>query len=260
MRYKNFLSVISAISISFSAVSMNLCAEAADIADESVQINPVCEHINQADINRTLYISIPKDADAKVDIVYNSPEFNNHEYYSTALPAGGIYSFDIEGRDTTEDDYRDYTLTVTLTGGKYNLTSDIYTHKFNVPDGNDNPDSYSTVIYDFTVDDVVSENSFTVTKDDENEKKIAVHLNAVAIGDVNMDNSVNASDASLILTEYALISTGNTATFTLKQKDAADVNGDKEINAIDASLVLAYYAHTSTGGTLSIEDFIANKS
>ena len=99
-----------------------------------------------------------------------------------------------------------------------------------------------------------------LTKDDENEKEIAVHLNAVAIGDVNMDNSVNASDASLILTEYALISTGNTATFTLKQNDAADVNGDKEINAIDASLVLAYYAHTSTGGTLSIEDFIANKS
>ncbi|MBR6647356.1 MAG: glycoside hydrolase family 3, partial [Clostridia bacterium] len=55
-------------------------------------------------------------------------------------------------------------------------------------------------------------------------------------------------------------STGNTATFTLKQNDAADINGDKEINAIDASLVLAYYAHTSTGGTLSIEDFIANKS
>ncbi len=216
--------------------------------DTSVQVEPVCEHINKADINGKLYISIPEDVTAKVDIVYNSPEYDKHEYYSNTISGGKTYSFAIEGRDTTAYDYRDYTLTVSLTGGKYNITSDNYSHAFNVPDGNDNPDSFRIVKYDFTVDDEISDDSFTVVKDEENEKEIVVHLNSVMLGDVNGDESIDASDASLILTEYALVSTGGTTTFDSRQAAAADVNKDKLINSSDASKVLGYYAEISTGG------------
>ncbi len=217
-------------------------------ADTSVQVEPVCEHINKADINGKLYISIPEDVTAKVDIVYNSPEYDSHEYYNNTLSGGKTYSFVIEGRDTTADDYRNYTLTVSLTGGKFNLTSDIYSHTFNVPDGNDNPDSFRVLEYNFTVDDEISDDSFTIVKDEENEKEIAVHFNSVVLGDVNGDNTVDASDASLILTEYALTSTGGKATFDSRQNAAADVNKDKLINSSDASKVLGYYAEISTGG------------
>lgn len=217
-------------------------------ADTSVKVQPVCEHVINADINGKLYISIPEDVTAKVDIVYASPEYDSHEYYNSTLSGGKTYSFAIEGRDTTDDDYRDYTLTVSLTGGKFNLTSDSYTHTFNVPDGNDNPDSFRTVKYNFTVDDMISDDSFTIVKDEENEKEIAVHFNSVVLGDVNGDNSVDASDASLILTEYAMTSTGASATFDARQRAAADVNKDKLVNSSDASKVLGYYAEISTGG------------
>lgn len=67
------------------------------------------------------------------------------------------------------------------------------------------------------------------------------------LGDVNEDDSVDSSDASLVLAEYALIQTGGKPTFTEKQRLAADVNKDNAIDAADASKILAYYAMVSTG-------------
>lgn len=81
----------------------------------------------------------------------------------------------------------------------------------------------------------------------------------ISIGDIDSNKSINANDASMILAEYAIISTSGKPKFTAKQMKAADVNSDGEVNAIDASLVLAYYAHISTGGTGSLADFIASK-
>ena len=75
-------------------------------------------------------------------------------------------------------------------------------------------------------------------------------------GDVNTDGYINAFDASLILAEYAALSTSGTPQFTAEQMKVADINDDGSINALDASLVLAYYAHTSTGGKDSLKDFI----
>ncbi|MDD7185058.1 MAG: dockerin type I domain-containing protein, partial [Oscillospiraceae bacterium] len=66
-------------------------------------------------------------------------------------------------------------------------------------------------------------------------------------GDVNGDGFVNASDASDILAEYALISSGEPATFSDIQKISADFNNDGLINSSDASEVLAYYAEISSG-------------
>lgn len=217
-------------------------------ADNVVIVKPVCEHIIKSDINGELHISVPKDATAKVDVVYESPEYDKHEYYNTTLNGGMTYSLAIEGRDTTEDDYRNYTVSVSLTGGKYNMTSDVYSDKFNILDKNDNPDSYRIIKYNFTVDDKISKESFTVTKNEENEKEIVVHLNSVMLGDVNEDSTIDSIDATAILVEYANTSTGNKPTFTSSQIIAADVNKDGFVNSTDASKILAYYAESATGG------------
>ena len=71
----------------------------------------------------------------------------------------------------------------------------------------------------------------------------------VPLGDVNFDGAVNSVDASLVLAEYAAISTNGTLKFDEKANKAADVNKDEVIDSSDASLVLAYYAYTSIGGT-----------
>jgi hypothetical protein len=78
------------------------------------------------------------------------------------------------------------------------------------------------------------------------------------LGDVNLDEAIDAIDASIILAEYARIATGATPNFTADQIKAADVNKDGAINSSDASIVLAYYSHISTGGKLTIEEYIAD--
>lgn len=80
---------------------------------------------------------------------------------------------------------------------------------------------------------------------------------ASKLGDVNGDGSVNAKDASSILVEYALLSTGESPSFSAAQKQAADVNADGKTDAKDASTILSYYAYLSTGGTKSLEEYLA---
>ncbi len=76
------------------------------------------------------------------------------------------------------------------------------------------------------------------------------------LGDVNGDGMVDSSDASLVLTEYSLLSTGKNGNFSESVKKLADLNKDEITDSSDASLILAYYAHVSTGGTDSIEVFL----
>lgn len=76
-----------------------------------------------------------------------------------------------------------------------------------------------------------------------------------ALGDVDNNKTINAIDASYILTDYAKTSTNQKSDFTETQKLAADVNKDKKINAVDASYVLTYYAYYSTGGRKSLEEY-----
>jgi len=80
------------------------------------------------------------------------------------------------------------------------------------------------------------------------------------LGDVDNDGMINAVDATLILTEYALLSTGDTGTFTDTQKKSADIDSDRMINAVDATFVLSYYAYLSTGGSDKIENWLAESS
>ncbi len=67
-------------------------------------------------------------------------------------------------------------------------------------------------------------------------------------GDSNGDDVVDSSDASAVLGEYSLISTGSLATFTKKQHIMCDVNGDGILDSSDASEILEIYAEISTKG------------
>ena len=68
----------------------------------------------------------------------------------------------------------------------------------------------------------------------------------INLGDVNNDSLINAVDASIVLTYYAMMSTNQKGDFNDTQKKAADVDKNGDINAVDASYILSYYAYTST--------------
>lgn len=80
-----------------------------------------------------------------------------------------------------------------------------------------------------------------------------------SLGDVNNDKSVDASDASVILAEYALIATGKNSSFSEEQKKSADIDNNGFIDSADAALVLSYYAYFSTGGKLNMAAFLAEQ-
>ncbi len=68
-------------------------------------------------------------------------------------------------------------------------------------------------------------------------------------GDVNGDGSVDSSDATNILKEYAALSTGGQSGFSGEQTARADIDKSGTVDSSDASRVLEYYAYISTGGT-----------
>lgn len=80
---------------------------------------------------------------------------------------------------------------------------------------------------------------------------------SIALGDPSGDSKVDSKDATFILSEYSLLSTGGTSSLTPEQKEAADVKKDGKIDSKDATIVLSYYSYLSTGGKSIITDFIA---
>lgn len=75
-------------------------------------------------------------------------------------------------------------------------------------------------------------------------------------GDVNLDEKIDASDASEILMAYSAYSIGEKPALTDVQLKIADINGDGSVDASDATLVLVYYTYLSTGGKDSFIDFL----
>src|SRR4051794_7041337 len=59
-------------------------------------------------------------------------------------------------------------------------------------------------------------------------------------GDLNNDNTVNASDLSLLLTNF-----GTT-------NSAADINGDGHVNVLDMSILLAHYGQSVSTSPLPL--------
>ena len=82
------------------------------------------------------------------------------------------------------------------------------------------------------------------------------------LGDVNSDGLIDAVDASMVLAEYAKLSTKATGSFTTIKQITADVNRNGIIDAVDASNILAYYAYISTekDAPVTMEKFIADRS
>ncbi|HEZ7989214.1 MAG TPA: hypothetical protein RWN64_09135 [Ruminococcus sp.] len=59
------------------------------------------------------------------------------------------------------------------------------------------------------------------------------------------------------MTIYALRSTnGDISAYTDEQLTAADVDENRTVDAIDASFILSFYAYVSTGGKLSFTDYV----
>lgn len=243
------LAAMTAAAVMTSTAAMQLSSFA---ADEAAEQTPVFGYFNKNDVNGRVLIQLPEGATAVAEITFDSPEGLAEPYYNSELAENGTYSFPIEGRDNTPDDYRSYNLIVTVTGGEYGVTSSPYLDTFTVPDGNDNPDSFTELSYVFTIDDAESDNEWDVYTDaDTGIKTIALHLDAIMKGDIDGNRKVDSSDASSVLAEYASLSTVGISTFNGRQKKAADVNNDNMINSADASSILAYYAAVSTGGNPS---------
>ncbi len=67
-------------------------------------------------------------------------------------------------------------------------------------------------------------------------------------GDVNGDDQVTISDATLVLTMYAKYAAGlSIDEYTESQKKTADVNGDGIVDISDATSILTYYAQNAAG-------------
>ncbi|MDE6776117.1 MAG: hypothetical protein K2J37_07495 [Ruminococcus sp.] len=244
MKFNKVIAVFSALILSsVNAGAVVSYAEGQDFA-------PVYEFFNENDVNGSIVISVPENSTAAVSITFDSLEVDDEPYYVDTLESG-TYSFDIEGYDNTEEDYRIYTVSVELSGGKYNSSSKPYTDEFTIPDGNDTPDSFREIKYEFTIDDKQSLNDWDVENETESGKNISVHLDYIMIGDVDGSGKVDASDASFVLMEYSLLSTGGVSSWTEKKKLCGDVNGDSKIDATDASAILVYYSTNSTGGNAS---------
>ena len=101
-----------------------------------------------------------------------------------------------------------------------------------------------------------SDDTLVLKKTKGGEPAYVLNKESLPLGDVNNDGKVDAKDASLILVEYASLSTDGKSVLSDEAKTAADVNKDGKADSKDASAVLQYYAYTSTGGTDSIEVFL----
>ncbi len=92
-------------------------------------------------------------------------------------------------------------------------------------------------LFQLPIDEIMAESNFARTK----------YIRSCNDGDVNDDGEINAVDASLMLKEYAKLSSSEQkGSFSEAQKKAADIDGNGFIDAVDASATLAYYAYVST--------------
>ncbi len=83
-------------------------------------------------------------------------------------------------------------------------------------------------------------------------KKVAGNF---MLGDVDFDNIITGSDATLVLREYTLLGSNVDTIFSSTQKEAADVDDNGIITGSDAQMILNYYTYLSSGGNLSFEEY-----
>ena len=76
------------------------------------------------------------------------------------------------------------------------------------------------------------------------------------LGDFYLEVTVDAADASGILSSYAMLQTGGAESLSREELSLGDLDGDGRLDASDASLVLSYYAFIQTGGELTFIEFL----
>ncbi len=213
-------------------------------------LTPVFKHFDKNLVNARVNVTMPENATAEILVTFDSPECMAEPYYKASIAAGETASFDLEGYDTIDPktDFRSYKASVKVKGGQYDTVYTYTTAPMTVPDPNDHPDSFIEMNLVISVDGEMSAKTETVTVDG-NTCYIALHLDGYVKGDVNADGIIDSNDASLVLEEYALASTGEAGKFGEREKMAGDINADGIIGSDDASSILAYYAASSTGGT-----------
>ncbi len=240
---KKIISVAAALCLgTASLAAFSAAADGRELNEEGL----VYEDFHRLDVNGRIAVTVPENISAAVDITFDSPETENEPYYVRVV-SGGTYFFDIEGHGNTDDDYRNYHISVELTGGVYDVSAKPYAADFTIPDVNDDPDSFKNLSYVFDIDGEESEEEWDVVSSTETETAVNVHLNYVRMGDIDGNGKVDASDASYVLREYSNLSTGKGYTFTNKQKVAANTVYGTKIDASDASKIQVYYSAVSTG-------------
>ncbi len=207
----------------------------------------------------------------KITKVYDPIEEGNLAYYAYA-------ETDADGNLTVSRNESYYS--VNKTYGSHNFTIKTNDGKALVP-FRETAENYPLVTFDFTIDADTPEGIYEIffTKDEDNSTRCAMdaaHNNTIYkfpdlapdvsgltikigkdstsigepanynFGDINLDDVVDASDASLALVEYAATATGKESTLDETPKINGDVNFDTVIDASDASDILRYYAYTST--------------
>lgn len=224
-------------------------------AEENAGQTPVYEDFNPNDVNGRVIIDLPEGVTAHVDITFSSPEGKALPYYSSDIDgAGEAASFDIEGHDNTDDDFRIYDLSITLTGGEYGISCTV-SDSFTIYDPNDNPKSFTERQYNFAVDDEIATDPVELTNevnfggvagDYTCIKEYTLHL-SVMPGDVDGDGIITGSDATVVLAEYTRLSSEQEGSFTSYQFAAADVDNDGIITGSDATTILRWYTDLSSG-------------
>ena len=69
-----------------------------------------------------------------------------------------------------------------------------------------------------------------------------------SFGDLDSDGMIDSRDASKILVEYAVASSGGSSKLSSEQKKFADIDSNGKIDSKDASYILGFYSYLSSGG------------
>lgn len=221
----------------------------------------------------------------KITKVYDPLDEENLDYYAYA-------ETDADGNLTVSRNESYYSINKTY--GSHNYTVKSNDGKALVP-FRETAENYPLVTFDFTIDADTPDGTYEIffTTDEDNSTRCAMdaaHNNTIYkfpdlppdvsgitikigkddsagglaeynFGDINLDDVVDASDASLALVEYAATATGKESTLDVIPTINGDVNFDTVIDASDASDILRYYAYTSTtsGELKSLVDFFGRE-
>lgn len=257
MKKNSIISVLTAVCVLASSTAVAAFA----LADETVKVTPAYEYFDEHDVNGRVVINLPENIALDVEITMDSNEGAGFTYYDNEFTSadGSSFAFEIEGRDNTDEDYRNYNLTFSVSDEVQKLVSESFSESFTVPDGVLNSGSWVDYRYNVSIEVSDVEEAYATETSEFTENGVKVVETDIVfyvdyiLGDVNDDLKITTVDAALVLAEYAAVSTGENTTFTEKQCIVADVNFDGSVTPSDAAKILAYYSDLQTTGSASWE-------